>query len=422
MAALVACSQIGLHTILIGRTGLGKTAAAMAFSRMNNIAPKKTSPHIISFNGETRLDELYGFLTIEKVNLSLHQGELSQAMFDGQVFIADELNLADQQIIQCENIILPVTGALLTIKEGFFFIGCQNDLTMNGRRPIPETIKKKILCIDYPEPTIEDLISLCSSILNQFNLERQIPICTASLMEEIRNDFFFKTWSLREVRILYKRIAYFKTKTDDFEGVTISSAIKGNERNDEWKNYKIMNLQFADNVDIYPFLPFSKSSSGGFSSLYYMSPLDVDDGNIVIDCGFSKLFFELTEEGIERYVKNIAVWMLQLEKKDIKYGAKKDARLVTAEKFEFSINFRLVPKIEFHQFRVKNTVNIVFLIDVTNSMGHFIKAVRDSCIEISEKCHKFKDTIFKCSTVAYRDTVLSIKTHQLYPKKYQSAV
>ena len=113
-----------------------------------------------------------------------------------------------------------MTGTSLTINEGFFFIGCQNDLTMNGRRPIPESIKRKILCIEYPEPTKEDLITLCSSIANQFNLDSQIAVCTATLVEAIRRDLTIKSWSLREVRIIYKRIAYFQTKATEFVGFT----------------------------------------------------------------------------------------------------------------------------------------------------------------------------------------------------------
>ena len=232
MATLVACSVIGLHTILVGKTGTGKTAAAMAFSRMNKFSSKTSSTHIISFNGETQLDELYGYFTIDKGNFDLHQGELSQAMSEGEVFIADELNLADQQIIQSlnvaiepfsgENIILPVTGSPIQIKEGFFFIGCQNDLTMNGRRPIPESIKKKILCINYPESSQEDLLVLCSSIAKQFNFDRAIPKYTASLIEKMKADptLRIKPWSLREVRTLFRRIAYFKTKTQDIKGFT----------------------------------------------------------------------------------------------------------------------------------------------------------------------------------------------------------
>ena len=161
MATLVACSIIGVHVILISKTGLGKTAA-MTFSRTNKLRPKLLSPHIISFNCETHLDELYGYFTIEKGNFSHHQGQLSQAMSEGQVFIADKLNLADTKIIQSlnvaiepssgESIILPVIGSPIVVEKGFFFIGCQNNLTMNGRKPIPESIKKKILCIKYPDP------------------------------------------------------------------------------------------------------------------------------------------------------------------------------------------------------------------------------------------------------------------------------
>lgn len=231
MATLVACSIIGLHMILIGRTGIGKTAAAMAFSRtLKSNKGKNTTPHMVSFNGETQLDDLYGYFTIEDGNFTDHHGELSQAMADGQVFIADELNLAEEQIIQSlnvaiepssgENIILPVTGSSITVKEGFFFIGCQNDLTMKGRKQLPESIKKKVFCINYPESSREDFTKLCTSIARPFHIDNAIPRFSAFLIEKINADSSLKSWSLREVRILFRRISYFQSKTQDVKGFT----------------------------------------------------------------------------------------------------------------------------------------------------------------------------------------------------------
>lgn len=192
-----------------------------------------------------------------------------------------------------------------------------------------------------------------------------------------------------------------------FEGITIASAINGREQEDEWKNYKSMSLTYANDSDIYPFKAFSKSSSGGYSSLYYMSPLDSSNGDIVIDCGFSKLFFELTEEGIDRYVKNIAVWLLQLEKKDYKYGSTKDARFVVPPKFDFKIS-NIPNAISFHKFNIMKDIDLVFLVDGTGSMRFHVEAVRDCCNEIASQCNKkFPGREFRFGSVIYRDTIVT---------------
>ncbi|OHT01916.1 hypothetical protein TRFO_31156 [Tritrichomonas foetus] len=221
MATLVACSVIGLHVILIGKTGLGKTAAAIAFSRMTKFSNNVTGAQVITFNGETQLDELFGYYTINEGNFVLHYGPLASSMIDGTTFIADELNLADIQIIQSlsvaiepsinEDIILPVLSSPIKVKKGFFFIGCMNDATMNGRKALPQNIEKKMLCIEYPNNSNDDLIKLTRSIGSQFHIsDPKIFEYTTKLIERINNDSLFGTrpWSLREVKKLFNRTQF----------------------------------------------------------------------------------------------------------------------------------------------------------------------------------------------------------------------
>jgi hypothetical protein len=64
-----------------------------------------------------------------------------------------------------------------------------------------------------------------------------------------------------------------------------------------------------DPFNIDPFVPFSYDSKGGISSLFYLSDYDQPRGDIIIDCGFTKLFNQLTpnpQEGTLRYIKNIS--------------------------------------------------------------------------------------------------------------------
>jgi len=56
-----------------------------------------------------------------------------------------------------------------------------------------------------------------------------------------------------------------------------------------------------------PFVPFSKDSDGGFSSVFY-SPND-KKGDIVVDCSYTKFFFEMGSKGAHRYIQNIVSWL-----------------------------------------------------------------------------------------------------------------
>ena len=97
-----------------------------------------------------------------------------------------------------------------------------------------------------------------------------------------------------------------------YEGVTISYAIENNEgvldifnmfglsRNRAMDRYRHL---LRNENPIYPFVPFAKDSEGGISILIYYGRQNY--GDIVIDCGFTKCFLEMEEEGTFRYIRNL---------------------------------------------------------------------------------------------------------------------
>lgn len=78
-------------------------------------------------------------------------------------------------------------------------------------------------------------------------------------------------------------------------------------------------ISFApDDKSIYePFVPFMKDSDNGISALFYQgdNPETGDPrdrrGDITVDCGYTKLFTQLTEKGTYRSIQNIAAWTAQ---------------------------------------------------------------------------------------------------------------
>ena len=78
-----------------------------------------------------------------------------------------------------------------------------------------------------------------------------------------------------------------------YEGDTISSVTKNGKRCLDVKNN-----------DIYPFVIFARDSEGGITSLF--KPANEEEGDLIIDGGFTKLFLNMKEDGTFRYVQNLA--------------------------------------------------------------------------------------------------------------------
>ena len=98
-----------------------------------------------------------------------------------------------------------------------------------------------------------------------------------------------------------------------YEGITVSYAAENN--NDVLNIFRIFGLSHRSvnkryghyfNFDnpIFPFIPFAKDSEGGISIMIYYGRGGC--GDIVIDCGFTKCFIEMEEEGTFRYIRNLS--------------------------------------------------------------------------------------------------------------------
>ena len=97
-----------------------------------------------------------------------------------------------------------------------------------------------------------------------------------------------------------------------YEGYTISYAHNDNDIYDLFHKYGLSKYSarrryghlFKNNEAFYPFIPFAKDSEGGISILLYYGRDNY--GDIVIDCGFTKCFIEMKEEGTFRYIRNLS--------------------------------------------------------------------------------------------------------------------
>ena len=154
--------------------------------------------------------------------------------------------------------------------------------------------------------------------------------------------------------------------------------------------------------DISPFIPFSRDSDGGINSLFY-NGLDRGDGtgegDIFIDCGYTKFFLDMKKCGTSRYLQNIGGFIGSAER-----------RANTGDHPKFfrpdGISFTLKKNPYLYYKYPKKPFDVIYLVDATSSMGRSIENVKTYCVDIAnilEKQMMLYD--FKFGAVFYRDPI-----------------
>ena len=150
--------------------------------------------------------------------------------------------------------------------------------------------------------------------------------------------------------------------------------------------------------NIEPFIPFSRDSEGGINSLFYNSS-DHGEGDIFIDCGYTKFFLDMQKTGTSRYLQNIGGFIGSAERHS-KNG-------IEPKKFRpKGVNFTLNkdPKL-FFKYQTR-PFDVIYLVDATGSMSFSIENVKNYCVEIANILKNqmvFYD--FKFGAVFYRDPI-----------------
>ena len=162
-------------------------------------------------------------------------------------------------------------------------------------------------------------------------------------------------------------------------------------------------VSYVDNsINIAPFQTFGYEHQGGKNILFYIPPVKYNHGYIILEGGFTKLFNELDTDGTKRYVLNISSFTTQFTKRSDEKGEswKINFKLPTIDyKIDESV------KIKFEK-RISSDFDIVYLIDATGSMGSYLAAARDNCINISKQLKKQLPRFnFNFGAVLYRDPI-----------------
>ena len=188
------------------------------------------------------------------------------------------------------------------------------------------------------------------------------------------------------------------------EGTTVSYAkIKRYdvELNEEYNDIKEEDLENPTNKDILPFIPFSYDHEGGLSIIFY--PSSGEEGDIIIDGGFSKLFNEIETTGTYRYLLNCISWTTQFSKRNMDNG---NSWVDMFNLDSFSYDIREDANWIFREDQISRDFDIVYLIDATGSMQREINAAKDQVISIlNELKNKYPDYNFNFGAIFYRDKI-----------------
>lgn len=188
-----------------------------------------------------------------------------------------------------------------------------------------------------------------------------------------------------------------------FEGTTVSYAkVKkdNQELNEEKNDIKEEDLVDPTNEQLLPFIPFAYDHDKGLSIIFY--PSSDEEGDIIIDGGFSKLFNEILTKGTDRYILNCISWTTQFSKRIVDKG---DSWVELFNLDSFNYDIKRDAKWIFRD-EISKDFDIVYLIDGTNSMRREINAAKEQVINIfNELKTKYPEYNFNFGAIFYRDKI-----------------
>ena len=155
---------------------------------------------------------------------------------------------------------------------------------------------------------------------------------------------------------------------------------------------------------IAPFNTFGYEHEGGANILFYTPPFKYNHGYLILEGGFTKLFNELDTDGTKRYVLNIAAFTTQFAKRLGELGEnwKTDFKITP---FDFTID-ESIKDLKIFKPKISREFDIVYLLDATGSMGSYLAAARDQCINISNQLKsELSQFDFNFGAVFYRDPI-----------------
>lgn len=139
-------------------------------------------------------------------------------------------------------------------------------------------------------------------------------------------------------------------------------------------------------------------------------PDDNTNGDIVIDCDYTKCFDSMTVDGTFRYIQNIAGFTMNMESHCLDGFSPREWRPK-----EVNHLIKLDDEWEYPILKGTEEIDIVFCIDATGSMGKWLNAAKDRTREIAfESKTRNPNYSFRFGVIFYRDPIKDIKDKNEY--------
>jgi MoxR-like ATPase len=162
--------QKNQNVLLVGDAGTGKNAIIYFINYLRN-----QPTYRFSFNEDLLPEDLIGSYRLDPISKTFvwQDGLLTQALKKGITFVADEINLANVDVLKRfqsvfmrrELELLEGDGTLISANDGFQFIATQNPVEgFEGRKPLPREIQKYFVTIwidPYPK---EEVVQILKSL------------------------------------------------------------------------------------------------------------------------------------------------------------------------------------------------------------------------------------------------------------------
>lgn len=217
LGRMIANAKLSLNTLLVGPAGAGKTTAAEQLAQAMNL----TFGHLNLTAGASET-WLFGRQTPN----GFVEGQFSKFYREGGVFLADEIDAADPNLLLSINTAIasdklynPISGESIQRNENFVFVGAANtygkggSATYTGRSRLDAATLDRFVVIevDY-DPDVEKMVCPDSKLLKMFN----------DLRTELKRVQSQEVISTRGIKAAYKQISAGLASTDVLNSMVLS--------------------------------------------------------------------------------------------------------------------------------------------------------------------------------------------------------
>ena len=149
------CRQV---IILQGEPSIGKTAIVSYLAVQRRCNEMGRALEVVPNSDSTGIEHYVGSFVVKGAQCEFRKGPLLRAVENGNILLADEINLAPSDLLSFlmpifeghRTIYVPLLEKTVDVHPDFRFIGTQNPPGYSGRKALPEAMTSRCLVVNYP--------------------------------------------------------------------------------------------------------------------------------------------------------------------------------------------------------------------------------------------------------------------------------